>query len=60
MQPLDYIFVVMLAAYGVYIIFKFWYGYMRINRNTTDKIGQIYMETELKKRLRSKNETKRT
>lgn len=54
MQPLDLIFIKLLAAFGIYEMIRLYFRYFRTNRNTSDKILETYVQIELEKRLRRK------
>lgn len=52
MQPLDYLFIYLLAVFGAYTVGKFWYDYVRTNKKTTDDLTERYVALE---RYRSKH-----
>lgn len=54
MQPLDLIFIKMLALFAVYEMIKMYFRYFKTNKKTSDKILETYVQIELEKRLRRK------
>lgn len=63
MQPLDYVFEGLLALWGLYIIMKFWWNYIRMNKKTTDHIIDVFTYASILKRRKdetiNKNRTNR-
>ena len=54
MQPLDYLFIYVLAVFGAYSLGKFWYEYVKTNKKTTADLIQRYVDLERYRNRRKK------